>query len=573
MEEEYADMLIHPKNRTSSERVMACCGVHSLVGRVVHLGPLERHEAVVLSLQGAVLDEDSRRRAATLFGAGEYAAYGHLFRQAFDFSDLIKKINLRPNTLAGDKKAATRIFEGRQDQSDRAVWSKLAQTAPAAAPEPMEVRIGLHLRHVSHSDNGDADHGETNCLRKVVKRLPRGSKCVVLLASDRERTLSRFTRVVHKLGCEVRLAKRSPPRGEPDRTFEHNAFPATANAQMGIWATGDTVVADVHLLSTAHIFVGSSDTWGLNMLSTYSMLIAALVASRFPHQSIGSTGSIGIGTAGLAAQEDDAFDKWYAKERSRKEAWMRKVGEDGPPPELLLRQRRPHPLLNITAPTQEAMGDGEGDGLFPFWLFLDTPNIKAVKKLSAWQSAQRYVDSSADNLLWLPSCGASVGSYLSLLDSPSWKYTNPNFDWECGHDPSLNGAKGLFEFDSSALDGNWSPNQCPNKAQPDANDLERARRSYEAQLQAVMDKAEARRNRLKPSHPRDTATGQAANMTALREWHRDQKSTRANTAAKTAMQKRRDVMRTRLEAEAVEKERSRNPNTITVRPNVGIAHR
>jgi hypothetical protein len=436
----------------------------------------------------------------------------------------------------------------------------------------MEVRIGVHLRHVSHSDNGDADHGETKCLRKVVNRLPRGSKCVVLLASDRERTLSRFTRVVHKLGCEVRLAKRSLPHGEPDRTFEHNAFPATANAQMGIWATGDTVVADVHLLSTAHIFVGSSDTWGLNMLSTYSMLIAALVASRSPQQSIGSTGSR-IGTPGLAAQEYDAFDKWYAKERARKEAWMRKVGEDGPSPELLLRQRRPHPLLNITAPIQEVMGDGEGDGLFPFWLFLDKPKVKPVKKLSAWQSAQRYVDSSADNLLWLPSCGASVGSFLSLIDSPSWKYTNPNFDWECGHDLSFYGVKGLFEFGSSVLDGKWSPNQCPNKAQPDANDRERARRSYEARLQAVIDKAEARRNRLNPPHLRDTATGQAANMTALREWHRDQKSTRANTAAKTAMLKRRDVMRTRLEAEALEAERSRNPNAITVRPNVGIAHR
>ena len=573
LEEEYAAMLIHPKNHTSSERVMACCGLHSLVGRVVHLGPLERHEAVVLSLKGAVLDEDSRRRAATLFGAGEYAAYGHLFRRAFEFSDLIKRINLRPNTLAGDEKAALRIFEGRQDQSNRGVWSQLVQAAPAAAPEPMEVRIGLHLRHVSHSDNGDTDHGETRCLRKVVKRLPRGSKCVVLLASDRERTLSRFTRVVHKLGCEVRLAKRPPPDSEPDRTLEHNAFPATANAQMGIWAAGDTVVADVHLLSTAHIFIGSSDTWGLNMLSTYSMLVAALVASRLPQHSIGS---IGIDTSGSAAHQDDAFDKWYAKERARKEAWLRKVGEDGPTPELRMRMRRPHPLLNITAPTEQAVGDGVGDGLFPFWLFLDTPNVKAPKKLSVWQSSQRYVDNSADNLLWLPSCGASVGSYLSLLDSPSWKYTNPNFDWECGRDPSLNGAngaQGLFEFDSSALDGNWSPNQCPNKAQPDANDLERARRSYEAQLQAVMDKAEARRNRRNPSYLRDAAANQAANMTALREWHRDQKSTRANTAAKTAMQKRRDVMRARLEAEAAERERTRNPNAITVRPNVGIAHR
>jgi len=545
VEDEYSSMLVHPKNKTSSERVLACCGLHSLVGRVVHLGPLERHEAIVLALQGAVLDRHAKQRADVLFGAGEFAAYGNLLRRAFRFSDGLIKLNLNPARIAGDPKAAQQVMQGRRQRTS---WS-LSQKEP----EPMEVRIGIHLRHVSHKDSGKEDHGETACLTKLVNELPAGSKCVVLLASDREMALHRTANVAKRLGCETRVAKR-PSLTKIDRGEQkvRDSLSPQSSDQLGVWATSDVAMADVQLLGTSHFFIGSSDTWGLNMLSTYSMVIAALVASRRQNE------------------QPDAFDEWYAAQAAKKKKWLTDVGADGPSPKMLGPGIRPHPVLNVSAPERN-LDDGFGDGLFPFWLFLDSPNSPAPKKLTSWQTSRRYVDAQADNLLWLPTCGASMASYLRRPDSPSWKYTNPVFDWECNKTVSFAGTKGLFMDFSRGFGQDWSPGQCPNKATPDANDLERAQRSYEAGVQALADRAEVRRRKQNPSHRRPNPNHKPPplNASTLHKEYLNSTTYITNKASQTAMQKRRDKMRARLKKhKEAEDEMKKHQNYDVYRPAV-----
>jgi len=239
------------------------------------------------------------------------------------------------------------------------------------------------------------------------------------------------------------------------------------------------------------------------------MLIAALVASR-----AGSTIS-GMSTSGDATSDKsirnraeisseiygDAFDSWYAKEKKRKMEWLRYLGENGPSKETdtgFNSKARFHPLLDLTARNASDQ-DSLAGSLFPFWLFSGIDGFAERNKLTSWQMEQRYSDHKADNVLWLPNCGASVASYLRDLDSPSWKYTHPYFDWECGGasnqtqtDKTNSTTDSLaFGFDVYVYDAKKktiSPDQCPNSAKPDDADMERRRRSYEAAVYSSIER-------------------------------------------------------------------------------------
>ena len=103
------------------------------------------------------------------------------------------------------------------------------------------------------------------------------------------------------------------------------------------------------------------------------------------------------------------------QELQRKQAWLRRVGKDGPDADMMRDTERFNALLNLTAPSGAV---DEADTLFPFWLFLDVPKSQQPRQLSPWQKAMRFTDVRADHLMWLPDCSSSVGSYLRRLDAP-----------------------------------------------------------------------------------------------------------------------------------------------------------
>ena len=231
------------------ERKLACCGIDQLNATLVNFGVFfDRREMSVLSLPFAQLGNDSKQRASILFSLGEDAAYGYVLRSVFQFTDAIKSQN----------------------------------SAPLLAAPNNTLYIGLHLRHSSSSEEGAKElAGEKQCLEQTIKFAVLGDgqnkttrPCVVLVASDRFLSLDRVRQTAMQLGCTAVVTN-------------HTAIKKSYGEHGPYW--GEIAMLDMELLSHAEYFIGSSyiqysHLVNENCISSYSMLVAALVASKSGYQ-------------------------------------------------------------------------------------------------------------------------------------------------------------------------------------------------------------------------------------------------------------------------------------------------
>jgi len=243
-----------PSNmRHHSDRKVSCCGIDGLNQTVIsYAGYFDRREMFHLSYHPSTfLTESSRARTQLLFSQGDHASYGLLFRRAFVFTNAVV------------------------EENNRVIQASIANAShylPSVSTK--HYYISLHLRHSNNNDNGDSYDSlkENVCLDQVIKQVPTGSQCVVLIATDRQLALDRLRRHVETLGCVSIISnhtKVNPVWGE------HGPF------------YGDIAMADIELLSRGHFFIGSSYTGGgtsstnlRSMLSSYSMLIASLFSTN-----------------------------------------------------------------------------------------------------------------------------------------------------------------------------------------------------------------------------------------------------------------------------------------------------
>ena len=267
--------LIHDNNRTRAESQLACCGLENLNSTVLKLGRLERHELVALSKSGSLLTRAALERARILFSNGEDLAYGHAFKACFKFSPYLVEWN--QNHLKLKSKYADTLSNSKKVSSSwvTKITSYLTQISNDMRSKQRVIdgdfKVGLHVRHMNPRDNGKEDKGEEECLRQVLEWYkPEGATCTVYLASDREMTINRLAAYIDMKGCHTVIARREQHR--------HIRSKPSTNIEHGPWGDGLNAVADVELLSRADHFIGSAENYGEYPLSTYSMLIASLVA-------------------------------------------------------------------------------------------------------------------------------------------------------------------------------------------------------------------------------------------------------------------------------------------------------
>ena len=268
--------LIHEDNRTRAESQLACCGLEHLNATVLKLGRLERHELVSLSKPGSRLSPQALERAQILFGNGEDLAYGYAFKTCFQFSPYLIQWNQNHLRLQSKHLHTSSLSEKKSvSSSSLSSWfrrvSWVEDEKKRSNADGGEFKVGLHIRHMNARDNGKEDKGEEECLRQVLEWYkPDNTQCTVYLASDRELTINRLAAYIDKKGCHTVIAKREQHR--------HIRRKPSTNLEHGPWGDGLNAVADIELLSRADHFIGSAENYGEYPLSTYSMLIASLVA-------------------------------------------------------------------------------------------------------------------------------------------------------------------------------------------------------------------------------------------------------------------------------------------------------
>lgn len=212
-----------------------------------------------LSHPSARLSSEAKKTADLLFAKGEDYGYGLLFRMAFAFTPLVVQQN-------------NKILEAKL----RDVTSDLKKTvrmtgAPEAAQQDKFIFFGLHLRHSKTRDINGSDFGEIGCLERLMNFSnisfadPASPSCIVLVATDRQQTLTRIDESTRSLGC---IAITSNHTNAHQAYGEHGPF------------YGEIAMTDIELLSRSGFFVGSSYTNFGNMLSTYSMVISGLIATQ-----------------------------------------------------------------------------------------------------------------------------------------------------------------------------------------------------------------------------------------------------------------------------------------------------
>ena len=239
--------------RHYSDRKVSCCGIDGLNQTVItYAGYFDRREMFHLSYHPSTfLHESSRVRSQLLFQQGDHASYGLLFRRAFTFT----------NTII--------------EENDKVIHEAVANASRYLPSMSTKFYyISLHMRHSNNGDNGNTYDSlrEHVCLDQVIKQVPSGSQCVVLIATDRQLALDRLRLHVETLGCISVISNHT----KVNRVWgEHGPF----------W--GDIAMQDIELLSRGHFFIGSSYTGGgtastnlRSMLSSYSMLIASLFSTN-----------------------------------------------------------------------------------------------------------------------------------------------------------------------------------------------------------------------------------------------------------------------------------------------------
>ena len=270
--------LIHDDNRTRAESQLACCGLERLNSTVLKLGRLERRELVALSKLGSLLTPAALERAKILFSNGEDMAYGYAFRTCFTFSPHL--IQWNQNHLKLESKYVNNLpVPSKRSYSSLWLTNTASYLTKSWANEKKELKgsygnefkVGLHVRHMDPRDNGKEDKGEEECLRQVLEWYkPEDAECTVYLASDREKTINRMAAYIDTKGCHTVITRRELHR--------HIRRKPSTNSEHGPWGDGLNAAADVELLSRVDHFIGSAENYGEYPLSTYSMLIASLVA-------------------------------------------------------------------------------------------------------------------------------------------------------------------------------------------------------------------------------------------------------------------------------------------------------
>lgn len=223
-------------HRAQAEETLMCCGIDSLPQQVVDFGTHEAHQMLGLAMPNVRLGAAAKHRAEQLFTNGEDVAYGLLFRLAFSFR--------RETRLAND--ALLRGTEG-------------------------SVLFGVHLRHATNEETHHSqDELGQQCLRRLVKQHRGDRKCIILLASDRAESFEHWHNATQARpslqGCRLLYSNHSRAHTSWN---EHGPF------------TGHIAVADLDLLSRAHLLIGSSYLLASyrTFSSTFSLLIAALRAT------------------------------------------------------------------------------------------------------------------------------------------------------------------------------------------------------------------------------------------------------------------------------------------------------
>lgn len=251
--------IITPGERHRGEEIAMCCGLDEIVKRrVVNYGTFEMHEFMGLKAPNARLSVESKRRAQILFEFGEDFGFGIMFRTTFSFKKHIVESNDRLLTAA--------------NLSALQLSNKDANQHLHASHHHHPLTIGVHLRHSATVEDKQhtLDESGISCVHEILAKANhtkhgKGRPCVILLASDRNQSLT-YWQGKTELGCGLVFTDHSKSHIE---WTEHGPY------------TGSIAMHDFELVSRADLFIGSPYFVAKmrNLVSTFSLLIAERRAS------------------------------------------------------------------------------------------------------------------------------------------------------------------------------------------------------------------------------------------------------------------------------------------------------
>lgn len=257
----------HPVDNQLQSVLLSCSNIHNTPAHVLDIGVNEMFQSYFMSLGKAMLSDEAAERARILFENGAEFAFGTLFRVAFKFTDKVKAMN--------DELLAQGQTQGQRRLLD-ANMTKQSET----------LIVALHLRHFGKIELGEEDTGEAKCMAALFSRVNDSrrlhqrrlqlasssgppphhdrstamfSRCAILIASDRPLSVRRNAMAMHEqYGCTI------ISRSDNGQRFRYG------EDEHGPSSDGDSSVADVELLSRAHVLMGTTR-------STFSALIGGLV--------------------------------------------------------------------------------------------------------------------------------------------------------------------------------------------------------------------------------------------------------------------------------------------------------
>lgn len=210
--------------------------------QVVEFAPMVGQDARVLRnaqrRRHLLSTEAAQERARRLLGVGVDFLYGFLFHKTFSFVESIQNTIMVQWTL-----------DNGNNQSD---WTEYNTSHDNHSNNgPKNIIIVLHSRHSKRWDDGSNIQREQECLDQILDTTTRdGSKCTVLLLSDRPKTIQAVPWYLHHSHPHCRAIQAVRDQANVSFSYEHGPYAAAGFYQD--LAVVKHMVANKHSSRAAH---------------------------------------------------------------------------------------------------------------------------------------------------------------------------------------------------------------------------------------------------------------------------------------------------------------------------------
>ena len=257
----YADLdFSFEESESASPIGMSCCNIEVANGEstLVKYQRMDRMQASVLSYKGVNISAAAHKRARDLFAIpakGPLYGYGQLFQATLKFSHTVQRWNEQ--------------------------YVSTLQRLRNATSQNLTV-LGVHMRHQMEEEKGKLQGYEAvktlECMQMLLPQ-DRRENCVIILATDRQRTLIDVQGWAQNAKIKCKLMHSASAHEDDSRQYglgKHDV--QLEREEHGPWGDSLLVFTDMHLMSLSNVFVGSKGF--STYASSLSILFASIIAGK-----------------------------------------------------------------------------------------------------------------------------------------------------------------------------------------------------------------------------------------------------------------------------------------------------